>query len=187
MKNIYKALASFQQSCPIIHKDTEGYGYTYADLPKIYSVIMPLLKENGLGFTQVLKDRGIETTLFHVESGETITGYAEVPTDIELSKMNAYQVMGSAYTYFRRYALSAMLGIVTDKDTDAAGEQVKRSKKEEGSQAFRNISAAIESYSPELLKDGLEKLKTSPNPELTKEEVKKLIEKIELKTGAKPF
>ena len=39
--------------------------------------------------------------------------------------MNDYQVLGSAITYLRRYALSAMLGIVTDKDTDASGEQKK--------------------------------------------------------------
>ena len=125
MKNIYKALASFQQSCPTILKDTQGYNYVYTDLPAIYKVIMPLLKENGLGFTQILKDKGLETTLFHIESGETITGYVEIPTNVNLAKMNEYQVMGSAYTYYRRYALSSMLGIVTDKDADVAGEQVK--------------------------------------------------------------
>ena len=38
--------------------------------------------------------------------------------------MNDFQVLGSAITYIRRYALSSMLGIVTDKDTDASGEQV---------------------------------------------------------------
>ena len=45
-------------------------------------------------------------------------------TMYQLSKgMNEFQVLGSAVTYIRRYALSSMLGIVTDKDTDAAGEQ----------------------------------------------------------------
>jgi len=126
MKNIYKALAQFQQSCPIILKDTQGYGYVYTDLPDIYKVIMPLLKDNGLGFTQILKDKGLETILFHIESGETISGYVEIPSEVSLAKMNPYQVMGSAYTYFRRYALSSMLGIVTDKDTDAIGEQVAK-------------------------------------------------------------
>ena len=191
MKNIYKALAAFQQSCPVIHKDTSGYGYTYADLPKIYSVIMPLLKENGLGFTQILKDRGIETTLFHVDSGETITGYAEVPTDIELAKMNAYQVMGSAYTYFRRYALSSMLGIVTDKDNDAAGEQVptqltKKVISDDVSNVFEQVDKGIDTLDETQLRGALEKLNTTPNPKLTKEEVKKLIYKIEVKLGIDP-
>jgi len=42
--------------------------------------------------------------------------------------MNEFQVMGSAISYLRRYCLSSVLGIVTDKDTDAAGEQTKPSK-----------------------------------------------------------
>ena len=48
MKNLYKALADFQQEVPIIHKDTKGFNYTYADLPKIFEVINPLLKKHGL-------------------------------------------------------------------------------------------------------------------------------------------
>jgi hypothetical protein len=43
--------------------------------------------------------------------------------------MNDFQSFGSGVTYFRRYALSAALGLVTDKDTDASGEQVKTEKK----------------------------------------------------------
>ncbi len=42
--------------------------------------------------------------------------------------MNEFQVLGSAITYVRRYALSSALGLITDKDTDAAGEQVKSKK-----------------------------------------------------------
>jgi hypothetical protein len=41
--------------------------------------------------------------------------------------MNEFQVFGSNLTYMRRYCISAALGIVTDKDVDAAGEQVKTS------------------------------------------------------------
>lgn len=126
MKNLYKALANFQQECPIILKDTQGYGYNYADLPSIYAVIMPLLKKHGLGFTQILKKHGIQTIIFHIESGEELKGYTRIAEGVTLAKMNVYQVMGSAYTYYRRYALSAMLGIVTDKDNDASGEQTKK-------------------------------------------------------------
>jgi hypothetical protein len=43
--------------------------------------------------------------------------------------MNDFQVLGSAITYLRRYALSSALGLVTDKDTDAGGEQVKTEAK----------------------------------------------------------
>ena len=39
--------------------------------------------------------------------------------------MNDFQVLGSQITYLRRYALSSILGLVTDEDNDAHGEQVK--------------------------------------------------------------
>ena len=42
--------------------------------------------------------------------------------------MNNFQVAGSAITYFRRYALSSALGLVTDKDTDAGGEKVSKNE-----------------------------------------------------------
>tara|TARA_R100000664_G_C2750700_1_gene138021 strand:- start:52 stop:594 length:543 start_codon:yes stop_codon:yes gene_type:complete len=128
-KSIYKSLAAFQQECPVIHKATKGYGYSYADLPTIFSVINPLLKKHKLGFTQLMNDNCIETTLFHIETGQTITSKTEIPTEVSLKGMNDFQVLGSACTYIRRYSLSSMLGIVTDKDTDAAGEQIAKKKK----------------------------------------------------------
>jgi hypothetical protein len=126
MKNLFKALAEFQQEVPVIHKATQGYGYTFADLPKIFSVINPLLKKHGLGFTQLIENENLTTILFHVETGETIESKMALLKDVALKGMNEFQVYGSQLTYFRRYALSSILGIVTDKDTDAGGEQVKK-------------------------------------------------------------
>lgn len=120
MKNLIKALSEFQNECPIIHKDTKGHNYTYADLPQIFSVINPLLKKHKLCFTQLLENDGIRTILFHVDSGEQLESFTTIPL-VKLGAMNEYQSYGSGVTYFRRYALSAMLGLVTDKDTDAAG------------------------------------------------------------------
>jgi hypothetical protein len=128
MKNLFKSLAEFQQEVPVIHKATQGYGYTFADLPKIFSVINPLLKKHGLGFTQLIENENLTTILFHVESGETIESKMALIKDVSLKGMNEFQVYGSQLTYFRRYALSSILGIVTDKDTDAGGEQVKKVK-----------------------------------------------------------
>ena len=116
---IYKALAGFQQECPTIHKATKAHQYSYADLPTILEVINPLLAKHGLGFTQLLQGNSIQTVLFHVETGEKIESLTEIPTD-EASRMNIFQSAGSGISYFRRYAISSMLGIVTDVDTDAA-------------------------------------------------------------------
>lgn len=124
MKNLIKSLSDFQNDCPIIHKDTKGHNYTYADLPQIFSVINPLLKKHKLCFTQLLENDGIRTILFHVESGEQLESFTQIPK-VKLGSMNDYQAYGSGVTYFRRYCLSAILGLVTDKDTDASGTQVK--------------------------------------------------------------
>ncbi len=124
MKNLIKSLSDFQNDCPIIHKDTKGHNYTYADLPQIFSVINPLLKKHKLCFTQLLENDGIKTILFHVESGEQLESFTQIPK-VKLGSMNDYQAYGSGVTYFRRYCLSSILGLVTDKDTDAAGTQVK--------------------------------------------------------------
>lgn len=129
MKNIYKALADFQQEVPVILKDTSGYGYKYADLPAIFEVINPLMKKNGLGFYQSVNGTQIKTVIFHSESGETLESNTDIPQGVQLKGMNDFQVLGSAITYIKRYALSSLLGLVTDKDTDASGEQVSKPTK----------------------------------------------------------
>jgi hypothetical protein len=131
MKNLFKALAEFQQEVPVIHKGTQGYGYSYADLPTIFQVINPLMKKHGLGFTQNLGTKDgithLSTIIFHVETGEMMESSCEVPR-IQLAKMNDYQSFGSGITYFRRYCLAASLCLVTDVDNDASGEQLRTKK-----------------------------------------------------------
>lgn len=121
MKNLYKALAAFQQDVPVIHKGTSGYGYSYADLPTIFEVINPLLKKHGLGFTQLVQEDGVKTIVFHIVSGEQIESITPIPQGVKLAKMNEFQVLGSAITYIRRYALSSILCLVSDVDLDANG------------------------------------------------------------------
>jgi|TARA_R110000744_G_scaffold218441_2_gene337184 hypothetical protein len=132
MKNYYKALAGFQQECPVLLKDTDGYGYKYVDLTKIIHSINPLMKKHGLGFTQKLgtnQDTGqscLTTTIFHVGTGESDSSTVDIPL-VEMKGQNIYQAFGSGTTYFRRYQLSAQLGVISDKDVDAYGEQEKSS------------------------------------------------------------
>ena len=142
MKNIYKSLAQFQQEVPIILKETTGYGYKYADLPAIFATINPLLKKHGLGFYQAVSGKQIKTVVFHIESGEEISSDTDIPQGVSLKGMNDFQVLGSAITYIRRYALSSILGLITDKDTDAHGEQeVSTPKVSPFEQALKKIKA----------------------------------------------
>lgn len=140
-KLLFKALADFQQAVPVILKETSGYGYKYADLPAILEVINPLLKQYKLGFAQPIVGTKIRTIIFHTETGETLESETDMPIDslvYEQGKnkkgedvmiirgfegMNKAQAIGSLVTYFRRYALSAILGLVTDKDTDGSSAE----------------------------------------------------------------
>ena len=128
MKNYYKAISNFQEECPVLPKNTKGYGYNYCNLSTMTSIINPVLKQNGLTYTQPLStnpktlNRAIKTTVFHKESGESETEYWDLP-EIELKGQNRYQSDGSGITYIRRYALASHLGLVSDEDNDAAGKQ----------------------------------------------------------------
>lgn len=134
MKNLFKALAEFQQEVPVIFKgSTAGQGnfaYQYTDLPAIFKAINPLLAKHGLGFSQITEFKDghdyLVTIVFHIESGETLETRTRLMPDVELKGQNVFQSYGSQLTYFRRYGISQILGLVTDKDTDAQGEQVKK-------------------------------------------------------------
>ena len=134
MKNLFKSLAEFQQEVPVIFKGTTAgsgnFAYQYADLPAILNVINPLMQKHGLGFTQLTNHKdGVDylvTVVFHVESGETLETSLRLMPDVELKGQNIFQSYGSQLTYFRRYGISQILGLVTDKDTDAAGETTKK-------------------------------------------------------------
>ena len=123
---LFKALADFQQEVPAIYEGSTGYGYKYADLKQILAVINPILKKHKLGFTQLLNNSSLETIVFNTESGENISSSVEIPQDVTLKGMNAFQVLGSAITYYRRYSLSSILGLVTDSDNDASTPKAKQ-------------------------------------------------------------
>jgi len=176
MKNLFKAIAAFQQECPVILKDTSGYGYKYADLTQIDSVIKPLLSKHGLSYVQPLQDNSIKTILFHIESGEQIESICTIPFDsvkyepvlIETTKnnvtekktkfviagfegMNTAQAYGSLITYFRRYTISSMLGLITDKDTDGTGVHQEPEQPKQPKQPEQKKVPIIEKYTKERI------------------------------------
>ena len=138
MKNLFKALADFQQEVPIIIKNSQGYGYQFADLPDTIEIINPYLAKNKLGFTQLVGDGAIKTIVFHVESGEQIETTTTIPQGVSLKGMNDFQVLGSAITYIRRYALSSALGLVTDSDPDANGVKEKPTQQSQPKQETKS-------------------------------------------------
>ena len=180
MKNLFKALADFQQEVPIIHKGTSGYGYSYADLPDTIEIINPYLAKNKLGFTQLVGDGAIKTIVFHVESGEQIETTTTIPQGVSLKGMNDFQVLGSAITYIRRYALSSALGLVTDSDPDANGVKEKPTQQSQPKQETKS--------EPKEDKPKVDKWMTEKQFEELKQKTKAEIKKyLGIYNGTKPY
>lgn len=112
-----------QSEIGTLPKDKQGYGYKYTDLDTVISTVKPILKNNHLGFCQMLETAedgksGIRTILFH-ESGENIQAWFELPA-VVVGKANNAQNIGASISYIKRYALCAILGCSSDEDTDGA-------------------------------------------------------------------
>lgn len=90
------------------------YTYTYADLAGIWETIRKPLSDAGLSICQTFVGRELITILMH-SSGQWIKSI------LPLSCMGLKpQELGSEITYFKRYALSSILGIAADEDEDGA-------------------------------------------------------------------
>lgn len=92
----------------------------YATLNSVMDACRPVLNQHGIWLTQLPMPApdslgpghiGLLTKLTHVESGQWQSSFAVAP----LPKDDP-QGMGSALTYLRRYALTAMLGMTTEDD-----------------------------------------------------------------------
>ena len=113
------ALVKVQGELNAVSKDGKNphFKSTYATLQNIVESTREVLHRNGLAVVQTFGQTDgtyidLTTTILH-ESGEWMSGTITVrPTKPDP------QGLGSAATYARRYAYSAILGIVTDDDDD---------------------------------------------------------------------
>ena len=131
IKELAKALCNVQSQLEGAKKDQTNpfFKAKYADLASVWGACRDLLGKNDLSVVQttsVIEGREfvLDTTLLHT-SGEWISGQLSVP----LVK-NDPQGLGSAFTYARRYALSAIVGICPeDDDAENATQRQKETPK----------------------------------------------------------
>ena len=120
IKNIASAQIKVQKEIEDIGKDAKGYGYKYTSYDTLVKYLRPLLTKHGISFIQMpigsKEEVGLETLYMHT-SGEWIKSAIKSPI-VDSRQMNTYQSIGSAITYFRRYSLSAFVGIASDEDND---------------------------------------------------------------------
>lgn len=121
------ALAAFQAEVPTIRKGNEArvasqkgsYTYAYADLSDVTEKVLPLLGKHGLSFSAVptqTKRLGfvLKYSLRHTSGGVVKGTYPLPPASTPA------QQLGSAITYARRYALTAVTGVAPGGDDDDA-------------------------------------------------------------------
>jgi len=105
---------------PSFNRVNPHFKSKYADLGEVLGAVRPALSKNGISIMQMtdVTETGIvlHTRLTH-ESGQWIEGVYPV------SPMGTHQQMGAALTYAKRQALSAIVGVAGEDDTD--GEDTK--------------------------------------------------------------
>jgi hypothetical protein len=122
---IGSALFQAWQEFPAIPKTKQGQAgnrtFMYAPFDAIIELLKPVLVKHGLLMTQGTDGHNLVTRLEHPASGEWRE--QQMPINEQHANMQSY---GIELTYRRRYAAIAMLGIVTEDDTDGVGDKSKR-------------------------------------------------------------
>jgi ERF superfamily len=120
-KSIYGAIIALQADMTTITRSKEvktgKYSFKYAPLDSIMEMLKPLFKTHGLAVIQGIDEVSLTTRLVHT-SGE----WVESATCLNRDHANM-QGFGGEVTYKRRYALSALIGLVSDDDNDAPGKR----------------------------------------------------------------
>lgn len=134
VKEIALALSKAQGQFDHAKKDVknEFFKSKYADLASVIDAAKKPLSDNGLAVVQIVDTDAdgliyLESTLLH-SSGEWISGrYPIRPIKTDP------QSVGSAITYARRYAFSALTGIAADDDDGNAASQTGKPQVDYGS------------------------------------------------------
>lgn len=150
---ISQALTNFQKECPVLDFDGEAklkgnskagnayeYGYKYLTLPKLRRDTRDYIAKNDLALFQTTMSEGgqffLVTTLSH-KSGEWLRGYYVLVAD-----MKDPQKLGSVMSYAKRYAMSAILGVVADDDDDGEYGNAAREDREQAAAERQRVIEA---------------------------------------------
>lgn len=178
-----QALVKFQEQCPNIPlnesvtvklKSGGQYSFRYASIDHILNLIRPILSKHGLAFTQLLGKPGVVSTVLMHSSGQWIESITEV------NSTGSIQDIGGHYTYLKRYALCAILGVVAESDDDAGSgddrevvAKTTQPQNENGSTMPRNMNAEttkpenskVDDADKKWLNQFKDKAKTEETPE----------------------
>lgn len=145
------AIQAVQQNAGVVQKSTKGQvgsrSYNYANLNDTWDAIKGLLAQNKLVVTQspTTGDNNMgeffETTIYHIDSEEWMTETMQM-----VLQRNDPQAIGAAITYYRRYMLTSMLGLIPDDDNDAKEQRLATAQQK------AQIVGAVKLVYPDLQK-----------------------------------
>lgn len=127
---LYAALAAAQgaflpieknRSVLISMKSGGSYQFKYADLEQILAKTRPALAANGLAIFQLMDSAAnnarLRCELVHKDGGR-VSSEVAMPSPHTLQDPKQF---GATVSYFRRYMVTAMLGVAADDDLDEDG------------------------------------------------------------------
>ena len=137
-RTLFDRLLSAQQRIGAISKDQTNphFNHKYADINAILKMVKPILNDEGLLLMQALTHvdgkAAIKTTIMCADAKiEDTTVIPDPPTPKEGKRGNPFQDMGSAFTYYRRYTIAAMLALEAEDDDGNAASQPNTPPKEQ--------------------------------------------------------
>jgi len=125
MKELYTKLLNVQKEVGAITKDSTNpfFKSQYFDINGLLTALKPILNEQGLVVLQPLTEingrLALETLVIDEESGDQIKSITVLPENPDPQKM------GSAITYFRRYALQSFF-LLQAQDDDGNDAKVAK-------------------------------------------------------------
>ena len=130
VSGIMQAIQNVQQQAEYIKRESNGQvgqgKFKYANLTSTWDAVKQLLKDNGIVVYQTptfgigaTTGTFFKTTLHHIPSGEQLSEMMQM-----VVTRQDPQALGAAITFYRRYMLTSMLGLIPDDDNDAREQRL---------------------------------------------------------------
>lgn len=145
---LMEALSKAQAVIRSAEKDSSNpfYKSQYADLQSVWKACREALTSNGLAVSQVITNEGPMMSLITIlghSSGQWIKGSVPLNTD----KLDP-QTVGKLITYFRRYCLSAIVGVAPGDDDDAEGAMTQHRGQDDRQKLVDAFYGALNGHVP---------------------------------------
>jgi hypothetical protein len=130
--SIYKKLFEAKKEIGTITKNARNpfFKSNYLSLNGLIEAVEPILEKHNLLLLQPIKDGKVVTLIQDVGIESKTESSCFVSSEMQLPNIQDPQKLGSAITYYRRYTLQSLLGLLAqDDDGNTATKQVKEERK----------------------------------------------------------